>query len=145
MRIKINPAAFLGGALVLCAVWLWLRAAPPPIETLATQRSSARPARVERASITLDPAVLERYVGRYEGRANFTAEISLDKGRLFVQSPGVLAPFELRATSETQFFLRAPNGTDAGVDVKFQIGRGGVVEGFVADTEYGPLEVDRVR
>jgi hypothetical protein len=104
----------------------------------STPRSGSRPVRVERPSITLDPATLERYVGKYEGRANFTVDLSLDKGRLFAQSPGVLVPFELLATSETEFFLKG-----ADVEVKFRIDDG-VVKGFVADTEYG-VSVDRVR
>jgi hypothetical protein len=130
---------FLGGAIALCALWLWLRPALPPAASVPSAAGTPRPARVERPSITLDAATLERYVGTYEGRANFLVELTLKNGRLFLQSPGVTVPFELLATSETEFFLK-----DAGVDVKFRV-EDGVVEGFSANTEFGVIAVQRVR
>lgn len=140
MRLAIHPSVFLGGAIVLCALWLWLRPAlPPPEATAPTARATPRPALVERPSITLDAATLERYVGKYEGRANLTVDLTLKNGHLFAQSPGLLVPFEMLATSETEFFLKG-----ADVDVTFRV-EGGVVKGFVAKTELGVLVVDRVR
>jgi hypothetical protein len=129
---------FLGGAILLCSVWLWLRPALPPVATTPTARGNPRPVRVEPASITLDAATLERYVGKYEGRANLTVEITVENGRLFMQSAGVMVPFEMLATSETEFFLKGMP-----VDVKFRV-EDGVVKEFVANTEYGVLIVARV-
>jgi hypothetical protein len=138
MRLAIHPAAFLGGAIVLCALWLWLRPAIPPEATVSSAGGAPRPARVERPSITLPAAALEHYVGTYEGRANFKVELTSKNGHLFLQSPGVTAQFEMLATSETEFFLR-----DAGVDIKFRV-EDGVVKGFSANTELGVIVVDRV-
>lgn len=139
MRLAIHPSVFLGGAIALCALWLWLRPALPPEASLPSAAGAARPARVERPSITLDAATLERYVGKYEGRANFVVELTLKSGHLFAQSPGVTVPFEMLATSETEFFLKG-----ADVDVKFRV-EDGVVKGFIANTEFGAMVVDRVR
>jgi len=130
---------FLGGAIALCALWLWLRPALPPEASVPSAAGARRPARVERPSITLDAATLERYVGKYEGRANFVVELTLKNGHLFAQSPGVTVPFEMLATSETEFFLK-----DAGVDVEFRV-EDGVVKGFSANTELGVIAVQRVR
>jgi len=124
---------------VLCALWLWLRPALPPDATVPTAGRTPRPVRVERPSITLDAATLERYVGKYEGRANLTVEITAKDGHLFARSPGVMVPFEMLATSETEFFLKG-----ADIDVKFRV-EDGVVKGFAANTEYGVVVVDRVR
>ena len=139
MRLAIHPSAFLGGAIVLCGLWLWLRPALPPDATLPTAGSTPRPTRVERASITLDAATLERYVGKYEGRSNFTVELTLKNGHLLAQSPGVTVPVEMLATSETEFFLK-----DAGVDIKFRVADG-AVRGFIANTEFGVMALDRFR
>jgi hypothetical protein len=98
-----------------------------------------RPARAARSSIKLDSATLERYVGKYEGRQNFTVEVTLKNGRLFMESPGVLAPFEMLATSTTEFFLDG-----AGFDVEFRVDNG-VVKGFAANTEFGLVLMERVR
>ena len=53
-------------------------------------------------------------------------------------------PFELRATSETEFYLMGPS-TPIGVNVEFDVARDGTVRGFAANTEYGVIEVKRVR
>jgi hypothetical protein len=107
-----------------------------PVATASTPRI-ARPAR---ASITLHAAILERYAGRYEGRADFTVDLSMKDGRLYAQSPGTV-PFEMLATSELEFFLKE----SADVDVKFRLDGRGAVSGFDAATPYGPMSVDRVR
>jgi hypothetical protein len=136
MKVTIHPALFLSGALVFCTLWLWLKPVELPVATASTPRI-ARPAR---ASITLDLAILERYVGRYEGRADFTVDLSMKDGRLYAQSPGYV-PFEMLATSELEFFLKeSPD-----VDVKFRLDGRGSVLGFDAATPYGPMSVDRAR
>jgi len=137
MRITIHPAVFLSGALVFCALWLSLGPEPPPIATPSASRRSVQPAR---ASIELDVAILERYAGRYEGRADFTVDLSMKDGRLYAQSPGTV-PFEMLATSEIEFYLKeSPD-----IDVKFRFDGRGTVLGFDAATPYGPVSVDRAR
>jgi uncharacterized protein DUF3471 len=141
---KLHPAVFLGAVLLLCTAWLWVR--PPPVGAVATiTRSTPRPALVTPASIKLDTAILKRYVGKYEGRGGFIVDLTLKDGRLLAQSPGAMPiPFELRATTETKFFLMGP-AAPIGVDVEFDVERDGTVRGFAANTEYGLIEVKRIR
>ena len=110
MRQTFHPALFLGAVILLCTAWLWARPPEPVVERLA--RSSPRPALVEPASIALDTAILERYAGKYEGRGGFTVDLTLKNGKLFAQSVGTMPSIamELRATSETEFFLKGPSG-----------------------------------
>ena len=138
MKIAIHPAAFLGGVLVFCALWLAFRPPVPVVENVGTPRGRAT-VRPERASIELAPSVLERYVGHYAGRADFTVDMTLKDGRLFAQSEGTV-PFEMLPTSDTEFFLKG-----AGVDVTFRFDRTGAVTGFDAVTDYGPVSMHRVR
>ena len=64
-----------------------------------------RLAEATRASVKLETATLERYVGHYTGRGNFTVELSMKEGRLYAQSPGTIQ-FEMLATSEPEFLLK---------------------------------------
>lgn len=137
---KFHPAVFLSAVILLCAAWLWARPPVSAIETAA--RGRPRPALVEPASIKLDPAILERYVGKYQGRGGFTVDLAVKDGKLFAQ--GDTIRYELRATSETKFFLMGPIAP-IGVDVEFDVDRDGTVRGFAANTEYGVIEVKRVR
>lgn len=142
---KFHPAVFLGAVILICTVWLWQR---PPVAAVAmTTRSTPRPAVVEPASIELETAVLQRYAGKYEGRGGFTVDLTLKDGKLLAQSAGAMPsiPYELRAISETKFFLKIPGGGLPGVDVEFDLTRDGAVRGFSANTELGLIEVKRVR
>ena len=141
---KFHPGVFLGAVILLCTAWLWARPPVAAIETVAPGRP--RPALVVPASIELDTAILERYVGTYEGRGGFTVDLALKDGKLLAQSTGTMPsiPFELRATSETEFFLMGP-GAPIGVDVEFDVARDGTVHGFAANTEFGLLELERGR
>ena len=138
---KFHPAVFLCAVILLCSTWLWVR---PPVSAIETvTRRTPRPALVVPASITLDTAILERYVGKYEGRGGFTVDLDLKDGKLVARS-SVAIPFELRATSETEFFLMGPS-SPVGVDLEFDVARDGTVRGFAANTDYGVIEVKRVR
>jgi len=138
MKATIHPAVFLSGAIVFCGLWLTFRPEVPP---LATPRAPARVAPVPRPTISLDAVLLERYVGHYEGRADFFVDLSLKDGRLYAESPGVTVPFEMLATSENEFFLKeSPE-----VSVRFRLDSRGEVLGFDAATPYGPVILDRAR
>jgi hypothetical protein len=143
---KFHPAVFLSAVILVCTAWLWAR---PPVAAVAMPaRSTPRPAVVVPASIKLDTAILERYAGTYEGRGGFTVDLTLKDGKLLAQPAGALAsvPFELRATSETEFFLMTPGApAPIGVDIEFDVARDGSVRGFSASTEFGLIEVKRVR
>ena len=136
MKATIHPALFLSGCILFCALWLSLvPVESPPVP--AGVRRSAQPART---TIKLDTAILERYVGHYAGRADFTVDLSLKDGSLYAQSPGTV-PFEMLATSETEFFLKqSPD-----IDVRFRFDGRGTVLGFDAATPYGPVSVNRAR
>jgi hypothetical protein len=136
MKATIHPALFLLGCVGFCALWLSVvPVEPPPVP--AGVRRSAQPAR---ATIKLDAATLERYVGRYEGRGGFTVDLRIKDGRLYAHSPTIV-PFEMLATSELEFFLKeSPD-----IEVKFRLDGRGAVLGFDAATPYGPLSLHRAR
>ena len=140
MRHAFHPGLFLGAVILLCTGWLSVRPPPSPTPTIA--RGEPRPAIVDPVSIELDRAILERYAGKYEGRGDLTIDLALEDGKLFLQGEGSIPTikFELAATSETEFFLKG-----MGVDIEFDVARDGAVRGFAADTEYGLIEVTRVR
>jgi outer membrane protein assembly factor BamB len=81
--------------------------------------------------VKLDPAVLQRYVGRYRNEAaGVTATISARDGRLVAEVPGQ-SPITFAATGESTFRAREMDG----LTVAFN-GRGGMVES-VTVTEQG--------
>ena len=88
MLPKLHPAVFLGAVILLCSVWLWVRPPVSAIETAAPARP--RPAVVQRKSIELGQALLERYVGQYEGRGGFIVELTLKDGKLLAQGGGAM-------------------------------------------------------
>lgn len=69
-----QPASFLGAAILFCATWLSLRPPVPAVETAA--RAEPRLAPVVPPSIELEPALLERYICRYEGRGGFAVDVT---------------------------------------------------------------------
>jgi hypothetical protein len=140
MKPIVHPGIFLGAVILFCTAWLSVRPPVSPTPTIA--RGAPRPTIVDPASIELALAILERYAGTYEGRGDFTIEVALKDGKLFLQGEGSIPtiPFELAATSETEFFLKG-----MGVGIEFDVARDGTVRGFAADTEYGLIEVTRVR
>jgi hypothetical protein len=138
MKATIHPAVFLSGAIVFCALWLTFRPEAPLIPTVS---APSRVAQVAPPTISLDASILERYAGHYEGRADFTVELSLKDGRLYAQSPGVMVPMEMLATSEIEFFLKG----SPEILLKFRLDSRGAVLGFDASTPYGPLTLDRAR
>jgi hypothetical protein len=137
MKLAIHPGVFLSAAVVFCALWLWLVPVRAPLELVSAPRRTAEPAP---ASIEVDAAILERYVGHYEGRAGFTVDFSMKDGHLYAQSPQTV-PFEMLATSETELYLKqSPD-----IQVRFRFDDRGAVTGFDAATQYGPLSLDRTR
>ncbi len=82
-------------------------------------------------SVKLDPAVLQRYAGRYRNEAaGVTATISVRDGQLVGEVPGQ-PPITFTATGETTFRARETDG----LTIAFN-GRGGMVES-VTVTEQG--------
>lgn len=58
----------------------------------------------QRHAITINPNLLDAYVGRYELAPNFILTITKEQNRLYLQATGQ-PKFELFAETETQFFL----------------------------------------
>jgi len=137
MKRTLHPAAFLSGSVVFCALWLWIQPEEPSFATANAPRSSAH---TSRNAITIDAAILERYVGHYKGRADFTVDLTTKDGRLYGKSTAMV-PFEMLATSETEFFLK--ESPDIGIT--FRLDARGAVAGFDATTPYGPMSVKRTR
>jgi hypothetical protein len=137
MKPTFHPALFLGAVIVLCTAWLWTR--PPPATAAFTANAPRRSALVEPPSIDLDVAILERYAGRYEGRRGYGVDLVLRGNELSVHSPDLVV-VQLRATSETEFFLKG-----MGWDLEFDVAADGTVRGFAVNTDYGLIEMTRVR
>jgi CubicO group peptidase (beta-lactamase class C family) len=55
--------------------------------------------------ITLEPEILQNYVGKFELQPGFVLTITLEEGRLMAQATGQ-PKFEVFADSETKFFLK---------------------------------------
>jgi len=66
----------------------------------------------EKKSITVDEAILEKYVGQYELQPGFIITFTRDGNKLFTQATGQ-PKFEVFAESETKFFLKV---VDANVE-----------------------------
>jgi CubicO group peptidase (beta-lactamase class C family) len=66
---------------------------------------SRYPLAQQRAQISVDPAVLRRYVGEYQLAPAFTIKVSLDGNRLMAQATNQPA-FEIFAEKEKEFFLK---------------------------------------
>ena len=59
----------------------------------------------EKAAITVDPTLLERYVGEYQLSPGFSIVVSREGAHLFAQATGQ-PRFEIFPSSPTEFFLR---------------------------------------
>jgi CubicO group peptidase (beta-lactamase class C family) len=78
----------------------------------------------QRVEITLDPAILERYIGEYRFSPNYSVRISIENGHLVVRDTRE-AGLELLPEQETEFFfksidahvsfLRGPDGKTTGL------------------------------
>jgi CubicO group peptidase (beta-lactamase class C family) len=85
---------------------------------------------VERTVTSIDPAVFDRYVGKYEISPTFAVTLSREGTRFIGQATGQ-GKFELFPESETSFFARAPELTiafvkdSAGKVTHFMITQGG--------------------
>ncbi len=64
-----------------------------------------KPIPAETVAITVDPAVLVKYVGVYEIAPTFAIEVTAEGGQLFAQATGQ-PKFELFAKTPTEFFLK---------------------------------------
>jgi uncharacterized protein YneR len=60
---------------------------------------------VEKKTITVDEAILEKYVGQYELQPGFIITFTREGNRLFTQATGQ-PKFEVFAENETKFFLK---------------------------------------
>ncbi|MGD8277937.1 MAG: serine hydrolase [Gemmatimonadota bacterium] len=70
---------------------------PDPLPSFATE---------ERVEVEIDPAIFDQYVGEYELNPSFVITVTREGGRFFVQATNQ-PRFEIFASSETDFFLRA--------------------------------------
>jgi CubicO group peptidase (beta-lactamase class C family) len=75
--------------------------------------------------ITVEPSILDRYVGIYDLAPNFALTITRDGNRLFSQATGQPRT-ELFAESETKFFLKVVNA-----QITFQTGADGRATGLI--------------
>jgi len=78
-----------------------------------------------RETIEVDPAILDRYVGKYELSPSFALTVTREDDRIFAQATGQ-PRFEIFAESETEFFLEV---VDA--QITFVVGAGGAAESLI--------------
>ncbi len=107
------------------------------IEATANEPRWIDPDRLE--PITLDEAVLARYVGDYEANPQVTLFVTLEKGRL-IFSPGGQGKTELHAASETEFFLRVMGPPP--IPVVFELDDDGKVTGMLFDEGVSARRID---
>ncbi len=62
----------------------------------------------QRTAISVDPKVLDGYVGRYQLTAQFMITVTREQGSVYVQATGQ-PKFEIFAESPTEFFLKVVN------------------------------------
>lgn len=86
---------------------------------------AAPPPRKEHKEIPLDPAVLDRYVGRYQMTPTFILSVTREESHLYVQATGQ-PKFEIFAEGEKEFFLK-----DVDAQITFTAGQQGKATGLV--------------
>ncbi|MFQ5705412.1 MAG: DUF3471 domain-containing protein [Gemmatimonadales bacterium] len=79
----------------------------------------------ERTEVSVEPAVLETYVGEYELTPQFVITITRDGDQLLLQATGQ-PQFPIFAESQTKFFLKAVEA-----QVSFEVDNSGQVTGLV--------------
>jgi hypothetical protein len=142
VRASIHPLVFLLGSLLLSVTWLVLREPPPAAEpkvtAFGTTRSAPRP-HVERKTVELDPEVLRRYIGSYRVDLGLNVALEIEGGKLLARSEGA-PPYELRATSETEFYI-----PELDADLAFDVEGVGHAVGFTAHLPTGTITAKRTR
>jgi hypothetical protein len=133
----MHPAVFFGGAVLLCASWLWVRSirdaeAPADFGAAGTQ---TQPARDE---IDVGVEILERYVGRYRIDANVSVDVTLEGDRLYALATG-LPKYGLIARSETEFLV-----ADIDAELEFVANLSGEFTRFVVLTSDRRFTANRV-
>jgi predicted SnoaL-like aldol condensation-catalyzing enzyme len=91
-------------------------------------RTEVERAQLERESriITVDPKLLDKYVGRYELAPNLVLTITRDGGHLFAEATGQPGKVELFAESEKEYFLKV-----ADVQMTFEVDGAGVANQLI--------------
>jgi CubicO group peptidase (beta-lactamase class C family) len=81
---------------------MWMR---PPVGAEEYAAKTDRPIPEERQEAEIDPALLDRYPGRYELVPGFRIDVTREGDQLFAQATGQ-PRFELFPETETRFFLK---------------------------------------
>ena len=141
MRSSIHPLVFLLGSLLLSVTWLALREPPPAAQPTLSAFGTTRPAQrphVEHKTIELDPEILRRYVGSYRLDLGLDVALAIEGDKLLARSEGA-PPYELRATSETEFYI-----PELDADLAFDV-EGARAVGFTAHLPTGTFTAKRTR
>jgi CubicO group peptidase (beta-lactamase class C family) len=93
---------------------------------------------VIRTAIELDPAILERYVGRYEGESGLVFTIIFEDGQLYAQ-PLEQPRVAIYPESETDFFL-----TVVDAQLRFLMNENDEATGFIIFQDGQQIEVPKV-
>ena len=105
----------------------------------AKRSEAGPPAAKEHKAITVDPKLLDRYVGAYHLAPNFVLTVTREKDQLLTQATGQ-PKFEIFPESETEFFLKV---VDA--QITFEIDSKGQVTGVILHQSGRDLPASRIR
>lgn len=130
MRVRIHPAVILAGSVLVCFLWLGVRA-------LLSRNA-------DRHQVTLDPRTLARYVGSYRVNEHLSIVVTEQgqgaRAHLFAHANG-LPTLQMLPKSEKEFFVRE---IDARVEFVLSA-RGAVVRMRVRVPRQEELFAQRVR
>ena len=140
MKLAIHPVVFLLGCVLLCVTWLALRPTPQlPAPPAPRERPAPARVRIERRTVEVSPATLQRYEGIYWVDASLSIAIKREGARLF--SEATRQPrFELLPTKENEFYVK-----ELDVNVVFDVGADGTATGLAVRFATGEYSAQRVR
>ncbi len=110
--------------------------------SVATERAAGQPKRARRTEITLDAAVLDRYVGRYDMQDEGVVVIGRQGTLLTIELPASwgLPKLRLRAEKEREFFT-----TELPLQATFEVDANGRVTGMLVHPPRGAAADSRAQ
>jgi hypothetical protein len=93
----------------------------------------------DEAPVTVNPAIFDKYIGKYDIGNNAVIEVSKEGDQLFVQGPN-LPKYQLLAASETEYFAM-----EVSVRITFKVNSDGKVDSIVINNNGVETTANRVK